>query len=197
MPLSEGESGGKKTKTPIRLAECDEYVTQGDIYRNLKYYFRVQEQADRVEITELTFPFCLVLSQACDTYWMSEFIDNPDEKITKFMYSLLVVPIYTEESLKTGDYFNEVLSNKIVTGTKESAYNSDEKKVINKDFHYRYHSIEIEGYPKLMIDFKHYFTLSAYDLMDNKDKRIGKIQSQYSQKIVNKFAAFLSRVGIE
>lgn len=177
-----------------------ELVCQGDVFQGVKYYFSVKEDNDGVDIIELTFPFVVILSQACDTYFMSDLVNKSISQEPasnkKFMYSYLVAPIYNLESLKSGDYFVSELP---IRMKKEQQFNSKEKDVAASDMHYRYYlfkSQNIYDNNESVIDFKHYFTLNAIDLMSQRANRVGNFDREHTLKIVNKFAAFLTRVGI-
>ncbi len=182
-----------------KLTESD-LVCQGDVFQSVKYYFSIKEDNDGVDIIELTFPFVVVLSQACDTYFMSDLVNkstsSQPSSNKKFMYSYLVAPIYNLESLKSGDFF---VSDLPINMRKEPQFNSKEKEIAASDMHYRYYlfkSSSIYDNNEAVIDFKHYFTLNAIDLMAQRVNRVGNFDREHTLKIVNKFAAFLTRVGI-
>ena len=69
-----------------------------------------------------------------------------------------------------------------------------------KDMHYRFHIFDIENcdvnIPLSIIDFKNFFTLTVEKINSMKNNRIGRIGPLECQQIVNKFSAYLSRVGL-
>ena len=183
----------------VLKTNSNDLVCQGDIFKNVKYYFSVKEDNDGVDITELTFPYVVILSQSCDTYFMSDLIEksttqNPATN-NKFMYSFLVAPIYNLEALRTGDFFED--DSNIINMKKTEQLNSRDKSFAETDMHCRYYLFPSKDiFPLSAIDFKHYFTLNAETLMENRDNRLGKFDYEHTLKIVNKFASFLTRVGI-
>ncbi len=78
-------------------------------------------------------------------------------------------------------------------------YNSAEKKKITQNNNIRYHYIEFSKdilLPPLVIDFKHYFTVSLGNLEEQLTNRIYSIDPLFRESISNRFAHYLSRIGL-
>lgn len=176
----------------------DDQIHQGDVFQNLHYYEKYIENTGRFELSLLKFPYSVVLSQECD-------LDtNRKERITigqyqneivmhdKFMVSLLCAPLYNAEHLFAGKHLSEL---DIDTEIK----NSKQKEYIKSNRNPRYHYIEFEDSALLVpmiIDFKHFFTVSISELKECLNKRKCSIKPLFRESITQRFANFLSRIGL-
>ena len=174
----------------------DHFISQGDIFKNVKYIYEYKEFNDYVDIVELTFPYVIVLSQACDLRGMHE-IKNNGGKSTKQMISVLLAPLFDKTKVREGTYLNKILKQN--TG-KEKGFSSKEKSVIENDYHYRYHFLnfneEYKKIPDSIIDFKQYFTLNLEALYNSIENRICTLQPIFKEQVTLKFSTYLARVAI-
>lgn len=176
-------------------------VCQGDIFKNVKYSFIDSESDNDVEILEYEFPLAIVVSQACDVTAMNGVVETMHGKAIKYMPTVLLCPIYDKNIMKTGEHVIDVFEDLNYTLEKENIYNSNEWKIVAKDWHYRYHALEVKiGDEKVIenaaIDFKHYFTVPITYLFKNKNDRVARLDDIFSEQITLKFATFLTRVAI-
>lgn len=172
-------------------------VYQGDIFRNVKYYDSYHENGGDFELTMYEFPFVMVLTQDCDL----EQNKNARNKITtthptltndKHLISVIVAPLYNAEHLITGSHLQEI-------GISTQKLNSELKKPVQNNQNPRYHFIKFSDavpVPDSIIDFKHYFTTSLSGLESNLNNRICRIDSIYRELISQRFANYLSRIGL-
>ena len=110
-------------------------------------------------------------------------------------------PIYDTTLAKQGEHICDALELMNIAIVKDNLFNSHEKKVADKDWHYRFHSLEIEyegniALDNSMIDFKHYFTVPISYLLHNRSDRVFRLDDIYAEQITLKFATFLSRVAM-
>ena len=69
--------------------------------------------------------------------------------------------------------------------------------VYNEDPRYHYlHFNEESKLPDMVIDFKHFFTISTEQMYDNLGKRVCSVEKLYRKKICQRFAFFQSRIGL-
>lgn len=193
------------------IPKIEDKILQGDIFKNISYTYSIKDNDKTIELIEFNFPKIIVLSQSCDTDYLCDLFNN-NGKITKFMMSILVAPVYEFNSYKSGEYFEDIY-NKVKRKDQNRidnveivnldmdrrAFNSDEASIIKNGVHYRYHILELTDkslLPKSIIDFKHYFTLNTNYLIENRDKRICRIEDLFAEQVTLKFSNFLSRVGI-
>lgn len=179
----------------------DEPICQGDIFRNIKYSYIDNEDNENVDIVELTFSHAIIISQGCDVISMSNLETEQSGKVTKFMPSILMCPIYNKSMVRNAAHLSNIVKELCPEVTLESYFNSDDLKVTKKDWHYRYHYLSISnGKDSILndaiIDYKHYFTVPAQYLIKERGNRICRLDSIYAEQITLKFAVYLSRVAI-
>lgn len=189
------------TTSEAKRCKCEDAICQGDIYRNVKYSYIDSEDDEGVNIVEYEFPLAIIISQACDVIAMESLVNNLQGKATKFMPSILLCPIYNIEVAKNGSHIEEAFITNSIKLEKENVFQSDDMKVANRDWHYRFHSltINVSGETVLsnaVIDFKHYFSVPMSYLVKHKEERILHLDDIFAEQITLKFATFLSRVAI-
>lgn len=185
-------------------SKIEDNICQGDVFQDVRYSYIDREDNDNVEIVEFTFPMAIIISQACDTISMGDMISKQSGKVTKFMPSILMCPIYDADIAKRTEHVTaalETMEIKKLDGRDEYLYKSAEFDVAKNDWHYRYHSLTVAikkntVLEKSLIDFKHYFTVPASYLMKNRQNRIFRIDDLFAEQITLKFATYLSRVAI-
>lgn len=182
------------------LVESKSVVQQGDIFKNVTFVYDVKKEKEELRIVELTFPYVLVITQSCDMLHASELIKNNIQSEAKMMFSVIVVPIFEKETITKGEHYKELKEKKIVNFNINPTFiDKNDHKVIEKGMHYRFHSLNIDQkfeIPESIIDFKSFFTINVSAINQMTNKRVCRIDSFGCQQIVNKFAAFLSRVGL-
>ena len=176
-------------------------ICQGDIFQNVKYSYIDSEDDEGVNVVEYEFPMAIIVSQACDVIAMEEMINNKSGKPAKFMPSVLLCPIYDKTASKTGAHIKEAFSQLDLKVVEEPIYFKDDLKVVDKDWHYRFHSltVQVENESVLenaIIDFKHYFTVPISYLVKHKNDRLIHLDDLFAEQITLKFATYLSRVAI-
>ena len=177
--------------------ECKpvDLLCQGDIFKDVTYGYM-----DGEEYIEFSFPYAIIISQACDVNFMDTVTRNREGKATKFMPSILLCPLYNAQEVKEGRYV-ELFSSLKINLKQEPVYNSKEYETIRKNWHYRFYQFDVKLKDEIilqdmMIDFKHYFSLPANILIDNIENRICRSDDLHAEQITLKFAVFLSRVAI-
>jgi len=84
------------------------------------------------------------------------------------------------------------------TGKKFKNDGTEIGKIKNNDdprYHYLHFDPESD-LPDMIIDFKHFFTVSTDYLYQNKVKRVRAIDELYREKISQRFAYYISRIGL-
>ena len=175
----------------------DTQVHQGDIFKSVKYYDNFTENNGQFELSLLKFPYSIILTQECDlnnNVNERENIDYKQKPIKhdKFLVSLLCAPLYNAEHLFSGNHLSFL---DIVSESK----NSDQRKYIKSNREPRYHFLEFQNEIELVpmvIDFKHYFTVSLNILEGDLDKRICSLKPIFRESVTQRFSNFLSRIGL-
>lgn len=182
-------------------SKLEDPICQGDIFQNVKYNYIDTEDEQSISVVEFEFPYAIVISQACDVIAMDDILKNKKGKPTKFMPSILMCPIYDKAMAKSGNHIEDMFSELSLCLEKENIYNSEEYKVVKRDWHYRFHDLTISADGKnilenSVIDFKHYFTLPMSYLFSHKPDRILRLDDLFAEQITLKFSTYLSRVAI-
>ena len=189
------------TKSMVTMPNIADTICQGDVFRNVKYNYIDSEDDLSVDVIEYEFPLAIIISQACDVIAMDHMISDRAGKPAKFMPSILMCPIYDKNIVKTGDHLMDVFSELNLSFNKESVYHSDDYKVAERDWHYRFHSLTLDLENKsvlnnAIIDFKHYFSVPISYLMNHKTDRLYRLDDLFAEQLTLKFATYLSRVAI-
>lgn len=189
------------TKSIVTVPTISEKICQGDVYKNVRYNYIDAEDDNNVDVVEYEFPLAIIISQACDVIAMDDIVSTGGGKPAKFMPSILMCPIYDKNVAKTGDHLTEVFNELSLTFNKEDVYHKDDYKIAERDWHYRFHALELtlNGSPVLsnaIIDFKHYFSVPLSYLARHKKNRLYHLDDLFSEQLTLKFATYLSRVAI-
>ena len=181
----------------VKGLECkpEDLLCQGDIFKEVNYGYMAGE-----EYIEFSFPYAVIISQACDVNFMDTIVRNKEGKATKFMPSILLCPVYNTQEVKDGKYV-ELFSDLKLNLIQEPVYNSKDQEVIRKNWHYRFYQFDIELKGDIIlqdktVDFKHYFSVPANILIENIGDRVCHIDDIFAEQFTLRFASFLCRVAI-
>ncbi len=179
-------------------------ITQGDILRDVSFVEDVFErEADGiVHVPSIVFPSVIVLTQACDleqdeaarlrTKMGTGHVG--DHQHDKWMLSALVAPLYNAEHFFAGTHLKGVGLDML--GRKGSA-----RQRVEHNMELRYHWIEFPKGVQIVpsvVDFKHYFSANIEYLRAavTADRRAWTVPPPWREAISQRFAAFLTRVGL-
>lgn len=175
-----------------------ERLAQGDIIQNVEFIEYAIEKAGIIEISKIVFPYIIVLTQDCDLEqdYNNRQDTNPSNQ-DKQIISVIVAPLYNVEHIYDGKHLSEL-------GLQMQTISKNPKKSDNNNLKNnntpRYHFLEFDDAVEIVdsvIDFKHYFTVNANYLKEIKKTHfIGKVDVLYREDISQRFAAFLSRIGL-
>lgn len=168
-------------------------ICQGDILRDFEYIEFVSNNKKTGTGIKKIFPYLLVLSQDCDLESdhknHMECKDNQD----KYLISILVCPGYSAEELREGTHLKEY-------GLKMNRINSERWNNIKNNQNSRYHFLrgaQKLQIPNLIIDFKHYYTISRDVLYKNfNDFYLASINELFRESLSQRFTNYLSRIGL-
>jgi hypothetical protein len=167
-------------------------ICQGDIFEEVPFFetFSIKERIITFQIID--FPYVLVMTQDCDLLSDYRLIEKKDNVLDQKILSTLVVPLYNAEHLWKGEHVSDLNYNANIIGSKD-------KDKIKKNLIPRYHFIQFPPKAKLanmVIDFKHYFSITSSFLKDNLDKRVCSIAGLFREDISHRFSFYLSRIGL-
>ena len=174
-----------------------EWISQGDIFKDVDFIEHVIEEDGVIEVSKIRFPLAIVLSQECDLFHDFEFRTKKEEvkKQDKLLLSILVAPLYNVEHVYNGEHLRE-LAIEMEPINKKGSPGKD----LVKNIRPRYHYLEFpDNIPIVssVIDFKHYFSVDVDYLRELKKANfVCKVSELFREDISHRFAAFLSRIGL-
>ena len=170
-------------------------ISQCDIFHDIDIVERIEEGTDGIVVHYLHLPLVIVLNQDCDLN--SDNRDKQKDTSNKDcrLLHLIVAPLFNFDEFKQGKHWDGIFD----IGDQYNPLKTTGKKVMNNEDP-RYHYLQFEeGFstlPNLVIDFKHFFTVSTDYLYDNIDNRVCTLGDLYREKVSQRFAYFISRIGL-
>jgi hypothetical protein len=173
-------------------------ICQGDIIANVEFIEYAIEKNGQIEISKIIFPYVYVLTQDCDLEqdFNNKVKENPSNQ-DKHLISIIVAPLYNVEHVYDGTHLEDINLKMQIISRKES---SSDNKILKQNSNPRFHYLEFPddiSITNSVIDFKHYFTVNQNVLLDNKTQNfVCKVSELYRENISQRFASFLSRIGL-
>ena len=174
-------------------------ISQGDIYKDIDYIEYAEVNSGIVEVSKITFPFVVVLSQDCDLQQDYDFRFGEPAKSTqdKYIMSVIVAPLYNIEHFYEGTHLSEI-------NLKMEPFERNPKKTKNKNLLQneipRYHYLKFpDDIPIVtsVIDFKQYFSVNTTYLLSVKSSHfVCKLSFLYREDVSQRFSSFLARIGL-
>jgi len=179
-----------KVKNPI-----DDRISQCDIFQDVEIVEGLKLNGAIMELRTITFPYIICLNQDCDL--LSDVRDKTSSKSTNKNCRLLhlaVAPLFNADSFKEGTHWGELFDVSDSVTEKSTQWR---KIVNNEDPRYHFLRFNNESHlPDMVIDFKHFFTISTDLLYEKLPQRICSMDVLYREKICQRFAFFQSRIGL-
>lgn len=181
--------------------EKHDKVEQGNIISNVEFIQRAEICNEILEIQKIIFPKIYVLTQACDlseNYKNKERIskDTKNNNYDKYLISILVAPVYNAELLRYGKHLKKIYGEDSIT----ERISSKPWGTLTNNKNPRYHFLDfsaVEGEVDSVIDFKHYFSVDFAILEDKvRQQPVVRVNELYREDISQRFASFLSRIGL-
>lgn len=178
----------------------DEQIHQGDIFRAVDYIEHADIIDGHIDISLIRYPYVVVLSQECDLRQdYSQRSAHSEQPLNgdKLIRSVIVAPLYNFEHFREGSHYSN-LGYKMTDEYRSPA--KTPARILMQNNNPRYHYLEFdESIPivKSIIDFKHFFTVDISTLYSlKKANYICSIDVPYRERISQRFANFLSRIGL-
>jgi hypothetical protein len=172
-------------------------ISQGDVIRDVEHVEYVSTKDGVVEISKITFPLVVVLTQDCDLAqdykfrWSKDKTSNQD----KLLLSVLVAPMYNAEQVYAGEHLQDL-------GLQMSPINKNKSpgQTLRKNETPRYHYIDFPSDIPVVasvIDFKHYFSINVEYLKKHKKSNfVCQLSELFREDVSQRFSSFLSRIGL-
>jgi hypothetical protein len=170
---------------------------QGEILRDVDFIEYAVQRHGIIEISVITFPNVVVLTQDCDLQqdygvrWSrTERPKNHDKKL----FSALVAPLYNYDHFLLGEHLSDLGMSMQKVDSKTNKQN------LHNNMLPRYHYL---GFGKSapivpsVVDFKHYFSVNIEHMKrDIRTKFVCRLAPLHREDLSQRFAAFLSRIGL-
>jgi len=175
--------------------KADNRICQGDVIQDVDCIETVIEIEGIIEVSKITFPLVIVLTQDCDLE--QDHLLRFEQKDTqdKRLISVLVAPLYNAEHVFAGEHLSElgINSQLIKKGKTPGNFLMTNQ---NPRCHYVEFPKQVNIVPSV-IDFKHYFSVHVSYLQElKKGNFICTVSELYREDISQRFASFLSRIGL-
>jgi len=178
-----------KVRQPIdRISQCD-------IFHDITIVENLNVVGAEVELRTINFPYVICLNQDCDLNSDNrDKVRNPEGNKNCRLLHLIVAPLFVFDSFLEGTHWGDLFDPVASINIKKT----EGKKIMNNEdprYHYL-HFNEESKLPDMVIDFKHFFTISTEQMYDNLGKRVCSVEKLYREKICQRFAFFQSRIGL-
>ena len=178
-----------KARAPIdRISQCD-------IFQDVTVIEDIKLEGTEMEIKRITFPYVICLNQDCDLNSDKRDKDNnPSGNKNCRLLHLIVAPLFVFDSFIEGTHWGEIFNPVPAINVKKT----EGKKIMNNEdprYHFLHFNVESK-LPDMVIDFKHFFTISTEQMYNNLTSRVCSIEELYREKICQRFAFFQSRIGL-
>ncbi len=172
-------------------------LRQGDILSDVEFIENIDETDGKIVVSKIIFPLVIVLSQDCDLKWDFECRNKDDSNNDKYLFSVIVSPLYNYEHFLQGDHLSELNQKMQSISSKETK--TDNKNLRNNE-NPRYHYLQFpDNIPIVnsVIDFKHYFCVNVETLKKHKEQHfVCNVSDLFRERISQRFTNYLSRIGL-
>jgi len=121
--------------------------------------------------------------------------EKPSSNQDKWLFSILVAPLYNLEQVFTGQHLSEL---NMAMGTISRKKTPGKNLMQNETprYHYLDFPNEVALVPSV-VDFKHYFSVNVVQLKQHKaEKFVCQIGELYRENLSHRFSNYLSRIGL-
>jgi hypothetical protein len=186
----------KLPETKLYIIHEQERVCQGDIFRGIELPIAVSKNGQDYTFDTYLIEYAVIVSQDCDLQQdYTNHISEKVEKHDKYIPSIILAPAYLAESLRSGEHLSE-------KGQRMESYNSKLWTSIEKNNNYRYHYLHSDSdrqINSLVIDFKHFFTISRdlfYSVYNNRHHYLASLAPLFRENLTDRFFHYLARIGL-
>jgi hypothetical protein len=166
-------------------------LVQGDIYENISFVQGVKS-ASELNLDDIRLRYAIVMTQDCDLASHQRAMDNGKIQNRAVLPTVLICPAYPIEQFFEGNHIESKDLGKFTDDKREKVMKNERQK--------RYHYIEKDiasGLQDVIIDFKHFYTISYDILLDSREKHyVTTVNELYRENLSQRFTNFLSRIGL-
>jgi hypothetical protein len=177
------------TKTDPKLR-----LNQGDILKGVSIGIQsdLDTQTNEAIFSKITLAYAVVINQDCDLEQDFNNRKKADIHQDKFLPNILILPAYLSEQFRAGDHRGAKV--------KGISWGSDQWRGIIQNNNLRFHSIKANEefqIPDLIVDFKHFYTVSRDVLYKDIQKYyLATVCELYREHLSHRYSHYLSRIGL-
>lgn len=168
-----------------------ERLSQGDIFQDIEILEHIEFDKSIMTVKKILFPFVVCLNQECDLE--SDFMTNNAMLRNNNLLHIAVAPAFIFEQFLGGTHWGGIFE----PDKPQKRKNTLIRKIIDNEIP-RFHYLKFpdKDIPELIIDFKHFFTISRTVIYSQIDKRLCSLDGLFREKINQRFSYFISRIGL-
>jgi len=171
-------------------------ICQGDIFQNVEFIEYVRETDGVIEVSKIIFPLVVVLTQDCDLErdHAIRSVEAGSGIQDKLLLSVLVAPLCNAEHVYEGKQLSDLGISSTLINKGRTPGN-----MLRSNKNPRYHYLQFPAAVPIVssiVDFKRYFSVNVEYLRGKEKDRICKLAELYREDISQRFASFLSRIGL-
>lgn len=170
-------------------------IHQGDLLSNVQIQISSLNENKDIEVTDINFPYVVVLSQDCDLkqYFEANKKARNEGLFNQYLPNVLIAPCYFNEDFKSGE-------NLAFLNINQNRKSSEQLKFIKQERDPRYHYIkanEVFNIPDLYIDFKIYYAIPPTNLFSNYNSSyVATINALFRERLTQRYSNYISRIGL-
>lgn len=176
------------------IKQSRDRLYQGDIYSDVELVVDSIENGPELTVEKRKLPYAVVITQDCDLEQDFKARNNTQGNQDKWLPSIILFPAYPAETLKLGLHLGDY-------DQKMEQFDSKRFGQIKQNSNSRYHFIHSDNtlnVPELIIDFKHYHTITrnaAYSRMLS-GSYVATIGELFREHLSARLCYYLSRIGL-
>ena len=174
-----------------KATRAKERVSQGDIFQDIEVLEDIEIEKSVIRVQKILFPFVVCLNQECDLE--TDFKTNKEMLSTNNLLHLAVAPAFIFEQFLSGTHWGRVFESNNPQKRKDTTI----RKITDNEIpRYHYLNFPDSELPELIIDFKHFFSISKKVLYERLDRRLCSLEDLFKEKISQRFSYYISRIGL-
>lgn len=165
-------------------------ISQGDIFKDIDIVESLQITGSEATVRTLHFPFVICLNQECDLE--QDFNNQADPPKDISLIHLAFAPAHQFEYFLKGAHWGGIFA----PSTPQKISDTKIKLLVDNEIP-RYHYLKFpDTLPELVIDFKHFFTISRHQIYQFLPQRLCSLDDLFREKVSQRFAYYISRIGL-
>lgn len=168
-------------------------ICQADIFENVEVIESIEASGAEIKVNKIVLPYAICLNQDCDLESDERCRKDNDNKDSMLLH-FAVAPVFIFNDFLTGDHWGEIF--KKSKAKKKS--DTEVKKIMDNEIS-RYHYFSFppsDGLPELIIDFKHFFSISVTQREQLLSKKLCSLDDLFREKVNQRFSFYISRIGL-